>query len=233
MVNVDDAFQVSYKREGEEFQVLVDFDELQKFKKKSNEISVHDVLADSHIYKDQKKGELASQIALDKVFANKEEDEIFKEILLKGECQIPTAFLNKLREEKREQIINYLAQNAVNANGARYSQTVIRDAINKLSFTVNPNQDAMYQVDDILKLLKKEMPIKIETSVLEIAVPPQYMSAFFGPFRKMGTVTKEYYDDQGQLRLHLEVTSGAKEDVIEYVKKHSNNEASYHVSKVN
>lgn len=55
MVNVDDAFEMRYKRNGENFEVLVDFDMLKKFQKSSNEFSVYDVLADIKIFKDQKK----------------------------------------------------------------------------------------------------------------------------------------------------------------------------------
>ena len=60
MVNIDDAFEVRYKKEKEQFEVLVDFDKLNEFKK-DNTISVYDVLADTKIFKDQRKGELASE----------------------------------------------------------------------------------------------------------------------------------------------------------------------------
>lgn len=51
--------------------------------KKSDEISVYDVLADTKIFKDQKKGDIASENILNKIFPGKSEEEILKEILSK------------------------------------------------------------------------------------------------------------------------------------------------------
>lgn len=231
MVSVDKAFEIRYKLGNEQFEVLVDFDKLKEFKKKPDEISVYDILADSRIYKDQKKGELASENVLEKIFSGKDEEQILKEILLKGECQIPTAYLNSLREEKREQIINYISSNSVNpATRTKYTFSMIESEFKKINFNVNPETDIVKQAEEVLKLMKKSIPISIDKTTLEISVPPQYCGNFYGPFRKYGKVTKEFYDNEGNLRLHIEVTSGILDDVINFIKMKSNNEASYHTS---
>ena len=79
MVNVDEAFQVRYKFAGETFEVLVDFDKLQEFKEKPEEISVYDVLADGKIFADQKKGEVASENNISEKFNGKSKD-LFKRL---------------------------------------------------------------------------------------------------------------------------------------------------------
>ena len=100
MVNVDDAFEMRYKFAGEEFQVLVDFDKLNEFKaqqgKSEQSIQISDVLADDKIFKDQKKGEVA------------------------------TAYLNKLRVDKKNQIISYIAEQSFNPQTkTKYTSSMI------------------------------------------------------------------------------------------------------------
>ena len=232
MVNVDESFEVKFKSGKDEFQVLVDFDKLNEFKKKPTEISVYDVLADQKIFKDQRKGEIASEHHLKSAFGAKSEEEVLKEILLKGECQIPTSYLNKMREEKKRQVINYIAENAINpATKGRYTISMIESEINKIRYNYNFEQDYVPQAEEVLKLLKKAMPISIERIVLEICVPARYCGNFYGPFKKFGSIKKEYYDNEGSLRLHIEITESQQDRVIDYIKKNSNNEASYHVSK--
>ncbi|MCA9496813.1 MAG: ribosome assembly factor SBDS [Nanoarchaeota archaeon] len=232
MVNVDEAFQIRYKFSGEEFQVLVDFNKLEEFKKKQDEISVYDVLADTKIFKDQKKGELASENILNKIFPSKTEEEILKEILLKGECQIPTAYLNKLREEKKIQVINYIVENAINAQTkSKFTPTMVESEVNKLKFNFDYRHNVQNQAEEIIKLLKKVMPISMEKIILEISIPAQYCGPFYGPFRKYGRVTKEYFDRDNNLRIHLEISETQIDQVANYIKTHSNGEGEYFVSK--
>ena len=148
MVNVDESFEVKFKSGKDEFQVLVDFDKLTEFKKKPSEISVYDVLADSKIFKDQRKGEIASEHHLKSAFGAKSEEEVLKEILLKGECQIPTSYLNKMREEKKRQVINYIAENAMNpSTRGKYTISMIESEINKIRYNYNFEQDYAPQAE--------------------------------------------------------------------------------------
>ncbi len=234
MVNVDDAFEIRYKKSGEQFEVLVDFDKLNEFKKKDAEISVYDVLADVKIFKDQKKGDMASPISLKKVFGTDNEEIILKEILLNGECQIPTAYLNKLREEKKLQVINYITENAINpTTKSKYTFSMIEGEVNKLKYNFKADVDFMIQAKDVLNSLKKVMPISISKVTVLIKVEGQYCGNFYGPFRKFGKITKESYDDTGNLHLHIEINESILDTVINYIKNNSNNSSEYVIEKNN
>lgn len=228
MVNVDESFQVRFKKDGQTFEVLVDFNKLNEYKKDPINISVYDVLADSKIFKDQRKGDLASTNELSQVFNSDNEELILKQILLNGECQIPTAYINKLRDEKKSQVINYIAENAINPQTkTKYTNSVISDEVNKIKFNFDPNKDFISQANDVLNLLKKIMPIGILKSNILLKVPGMYCGNFYGPFRKYGKFTKEYFDDEGNLHLHIEVNDSIIDEVLNYIKNKSNNEAEY------
>jgi len=228
MVEIDNAFELKYKKGSEQFEVLVDFDLLLEFKKKPEEISVYDVLADNKIFKDQKKGQIASEQTLNTIFENKTEQEILKEILLKGTCQIPTAYINKLREEKKEQIINYIAQEAVNPQTrSKYTPSMISTSFSQITFNVDPQKDFVLQAEEALHLLKRVIPISMQRVLLAIKVPGQYCGSFYGEFRRKGTVKKEFYDDTGNLNINFEISESRLDDVINFIKKNTNNEGEY------
>ncbi|MDA3856563.1 MAG: ribosome assembly factor SBDS [Candidatus Woesearchaeota archaeon] len=232
MVKVDEAFEVRYKKGGNQFEVLVDFEKLNEYKKKHYAISVYDVLADVKIFKDQKKGDVASEILLKESFRGLSEDEILEEILLRGECQIPTSYTNKLREEKKMQVVNYIVENAVNpATKGKYTASMIESEINKLKFNFDPYIIFENQSEEVLKGLKKVIAISIDKIVLEVEIPPKYLGSFYGPFRKFGKILKEYYDRNGNLKIKLEITESLQDKVIDYIKHHTSGEGSYFISK--
>ena len=230
MVNVDEAFEVRYKKGGEQFEVLVDFDKLKEFEKSPDSVSVYDVLADVKIFRDQKKGEIASDNLLHKVFPEKSEEEIIKEILLEGETQIPTSYLNKLRDEKKVRVINYIAEAATNpATKTRYTVSMIESAVSRIKYNFDPYKSSDTQAEEVLKLLKFQMPISIAKIRMQMKIPAQHSGAFYGAFRSYGEIKKEFYDSFGNLNLEIEITEAQKDKVIDYVKRKTNNEAEYRV----
>lgn len=232
MVSVDNAFEVRYKKGGEQFEVLVDFDKLNEFKKNSTEMSVYDVLADTKIFKDQRRGEIASENIVKKIFPKMLEEEIIKEILTKGECQIPTSFLNKLRDKKKVQVINYIAENSINpVTKSKYTYSMIESEVNKIKYSFKHEISFKNQAKEVLDILKKSMPITISKIILIIKVPGEFCGNFYGGFRKYGEIRKESFDDNGNLHLHIEINESILDEVINFVKGKSNNSAEYHVQK--
>ena len=104
MVKVNEAFKIKLKKDGENFELLIDFEKLNEFRKNQNCCEIEEILADLKIFKDEKKGEVVSKESLDKAFPKKNEKEIIKTILLEGDVQIPSSYLNKLREEKKNKL---------------------------------------------------------------------------------------------------------------------------------
>jgi len=228
MVKVDEAFEVKYKKAGENFELLVDFDKLNDYKKNQETTQIFDVLADDKVFKDQKKGELASKNELEKHFKTTNQNQILKTILLEGECQIPTAYKNKLREEKKRQVINYISENATNPQTkGKYARTMIESEIAKIKYNYEINKDYLPQANNILKQLKKTMPIGITKSKIQMRIPGIHCGNFYGNFRQQGKILKEKYDENGNLCLEMEISDSIIDRVIDDIKKKSNNEAEY------
>jgi ribosome maturation protein Sdo1 len=57
------------------------------------------------------------------------------------------------------------------------------------------------------------------------------VGAFYGPFRKYGKILKEYYDKNGNLKMHIRISESQLDVVEGYIKNNSNGEAEYHIVK--
>lgn len=108
---------------------------------------------------------------------------------------------------------------------------MVESEINKLKYNFDYRLNTQSQAEEIIKLLKKTMPIRMEKIILEITIPAQYCGPFYGPFRKYGKITKEYFDRDNNLRLHFEISESQLDQVANYIKNHSNGEGEYFVSK--
>jgi rRNA metabolism SBDS family protein len=230
MVKINESFILSYKKDNQIFQVLVDYNKLLDFREKK-EINIFDVLADTDIYIDTKKGLRQSEKLIKNIFKEKTEEEVLTEILEKGDCQVPTKYLNQQREKIKEKIVQYIIDNCINpqTNG-KFTSSMIKTEIDKISFSFNPDMDFINQAEKIIKKLQLKFPIKIDLKSLLITIPAKYTNKFYNKnFRGLGKITKEFYDNYGSLKLHMDVNSSNFENVISYIKLNSNNEGEYHL----
>lgn len=230
MVKVNEAFEIKYKKKGKEVQLLIDFDKLQEFRKNPEKIPIEDVVADDKIYTEQSRGEIASEQTLKTIFETIDENTILHEILINGDCQIPTAYLNKLREEKKRQVINYVVENAFNPQtNTKFTYSMIESIIESLHCNFDPLKDSTLQAETILKDIKKKVPISMNRITMILKIPGMYCGKFYGPFRNYGTIQKEYFDEKGNLHLHLEIPEGKIDDVATFIKTNSNGEGEYYI----
>jgi ribosome maturation protein SDO1 len=111
MVNVDDAIIARLESFGEKFEILVDPDLAADFRNPDNEkeIEIEDILAVEEIFKDSKKGDKASEEAMEKVFGTTDVLEVASQILLKGHVQLTAEQRRQMQEDMRKQVIAKIA----------------------------------------------------------------------------------------------------------------------------
>ena len=89
MVNVDEAIIAKYEYCGEHFEILVDPDLAADFRNPDGpDVAIEDLLAVEEIFKDSKKGDKASDEAMNKIFETTDPIEVSKVILEKGTVQL-------------------------------------------------------------------------------------------------------------------------------------------------
>lgn len=108
---------------------------------------------------------------------------------------------------------------------------MIEGEVNKLKFNFDPYKTFESQAEEVLKFLKKVMPISLEEVVIQFKIPATYVGEFYGPFRNFGKIQKEFYDQTGNLNLEIKATESSSDKIIEFAKRHSNNESEYRIIK--
>lgn len=235
MVKVDESCIIRYKKANMEVEALIEYKALAQYlehHEEDSQTSIYDLFADTKIYSDSKKGLVADSDTLDKLFPNMSEEEMLKEIALHGDAQVPTSYLNELRAKKKDLITNYLTTQTINPQTKqRYSNAMIKDLIDELKISIDPYKNHIKQAEDVFKLLKNKLPIKFDSTIIIFQVEAQFSGSIIKPIRGFGTVEKQFYDETGNMHMHLKVPTGRVDEAIEFLKNQSRGSVSYHLQK--
>ena len=126
------------------------------------------------MFKDVKKGEHVSESDLNEEFKTTNFKEIVTIILKNGEVQLTTEYKNKLREQKRKNIITLIAQNSVDPKtNLPHPPQRIDNALQEAKVNINEFKDADEQIKDIVRQLTQILPIKYEIKLLNLKIPAE------------------------------------------------------------
>ncbi len=206
MVSVDRAVVAKLKREGKEFEILVDCDKALALRE-GKPVSIDDVLAVDFIYKDVKKGEKASEHDLKRLFNTMDVREISKVIIKTGVVQLTKEHLAKQREEKKKQVINIIHRNAIDPKtGVPHPPQRIEAALEEANIHIDDNKRAEDQIESIIKKLQLILPIKFEKRKIQVIIPARYAGQCYN-ILKIYNATEEWMNN-GNLKGMVELPAG-------------------------
>jgi ribosome maturation protein SDO1 len=212
MVNVDEAVIARLKIGKDIFEILVDCDLAMEFRK-GKSIGLDKILATDEVYKDVKKGQHASEHELKKIFDTDDPREVAIKIIKEGELQLTTTYKNKLRDEKKKQIVDLIHRNAIDAKtGNPHPSERIENAMNEARVNIDELKPAEDQIQAILKEISAIIPIKFESRRIEIIIPAQYSGGSFYILKQYGKVFKEEWQNNGALKVVIEIPAGLQEE---------------------
>ena len=206
MVDVDKAVIAKLKKDGKEFEILVDCDKALEFKA-GKPVSLSDVVAVDDIFKDVKKGEKASEHDLQSIFKTTDVQKISTLIIKEGLVQLTKEHLAKQREEKRKQIITIIHRNAVDPKtGIPHPPQRIESAMMEAKVHIDEHKSAEMQIDDIMKKIQMILPIKFEKKKVQVIIPAQYSGLCYNVLKTYHA--SEEWMDNGNLKGVVEHPAG-------------------------
>ena len=210
-----DVTVVRYSFEGEKFEILVKPDPALEYKLgKKKDIS--SVLVSDEIYTDSGKGTRASTEKLLKAFKTEDSAEIAAKILQKGDLNLTTDQRRKMIDEKKKQIIGFIAKTYVDPRThLPHPPLRIEQAMKDARVSVDPQKSVDEQVKDLVEKLRSIIPLKSENLSLEITVPAQYASQSYAVLKSVGSLKKEEWQNNGSLKAILEIPAAARPNVID------------------
>ena len=210
-----DVTVVRFSFEGEKFEILVKPDPALDYKLgKKKDIS--SVLVSDEIYTDSNKGTKPSTEKLLKAFKTENATEIAQKILEKGDLNLTTDQRRKMIEEKKKQIVEFIAKTFVDPRThLPHPPLRIEQAIKDGRVSVDPQKTVDEQIKDIVEKLRSIIPLKSESLSLEIIVPAQYASQSYAVLKSVGSLKKEEWQNNGSLKAILEIPAAARPNVID------------------
>ena len=211
MTSIDKAVTAHIKKEGKHFEILVDCDLAMKFKH-GQAVSIRDVVVTNDVFCDVKKGDKASESDLKKFFKTSDPMEVSKIIVKDGEVSLTAEYRERLRKEKRLQIINIIHRNGVDPQtGIPHPLTRIENAMEQAKVRIDEFKPADQQIEQILSAIKSIIPIKFETREYAVKIPAQFAAKSFGILKQYKLLREEWQND-GSLIALVELPAGISEE---------------------
>jgi ribosome maturation protein SDO1 len=215
MVNVDEAHTAKLKTHGQEFEILIDSDKAIAFKS-GNLTDIKEVLAVEQIYSDAKKGLEVSPNALKECFGTDDVLECAKQIIMKGEFSLTQEYKQKLKENKKRQIISLIHVNAVDpTNHLPHPPQRIEAAMDEAKVHIDEFGDTQKQMQEVLKQIRPILPIKFEIKEIAVKIPAEFATKSYNILKNFGKKTKEDWLNDGSLAVVIEMPGGLEEDFYE------------------
>jgi ribosome maturation protein SDO1 len=210
-----DITLVRYSFEGEKFEIMVKPDPALEYKLgKKKDLSA--VLVSDEIYTDSGKGTRPSSEKLLKAFKTEDQTEIAEIIMKKGDLNLTTDQRRKMVEEKKKQIVTFIAKTYVDPKThLPHPPLRIEQAMKDGRVSVDPQKNVEEQVQDIVDKLRSIIALKTESLQLEITIPAQYASQSYAVLKSVGSLRSENWQNNGSLKAILEIPAAARPNVID------------------
>ncbi len=209
MVNIEDAVTAKLSMQGLNFEILVDCEKALELKH-GKDIPVEDVVVSGlTVFKDVKKGEKANEHEIQRLFGTTNKTDVIKKIIQDGVVQLTKEYKDKLREEKRKNIINLIHRYSINpVNNLPHPPQRIEAALEEAKVKIDEFKNADEQVKDIIDKIKVILPIRYEIREIQIRIPAKYAGKSYPTLKQYGNLLKDEWQNDGSLLAIVEIPAG-------------------------
>lgn len=224
MIPLDHAVVARLESFGERFEILVD-PRMAALVRQGQKVDIEDVVAALNVFSNASKATRASDEALMKVFGTTDFEAVARRIIEKGEIHLTSDQRKHMVEEKRRQVINFIARNAVNPQtGHPHPPTRIEMAMEEARVNIDPFKHVEEQVKEVVKALRPLLPIRFEELRLAIKIPPDFAARAFGDIAAASTMEKDEWLKDGSWVCVVRIPAGIQGEFYDLINKLSKGE---------
>jgi ribosome maturation protein SDO1 len=219
MISLDEAVTARLESHGARFEVLVDPDAALEIKRDEFEGELSEVVAAEDVFEDASRGDRPAEEDLETVFGTTDPMEIIPEVIKRGEIQITADQRREMQEQKRRQLIDRIARNAVNPqmDDAPHPPERIERALEEAGFRVDPMERVETQVDDALEALRPVIPIRFAEVTIAVQIPAEYAGSAQSRIREFGELEREEWQSDGSWIGVMTFPAGMQNDFYDRV----------------
>ncbi|MGQ9759346.1 MAG: ribosome assembly factor SBDS [Candidatus Methanomethylicaceae archaeon] len=200
---------------GEHFEVLVDPD-LAWDLKSGKEVDFKELLVSEIVYKDARKGDKASEESLTKNFGTTDMKTIVTTIIKRGELQLTTEQRRQMVENKRKQIVAFIARNCIDPQtGAPHPPIRIENAMESVRINIDPFKSVEEQAQEVIKALRTTLPLKISQVSMVVQAGRENASKVKNYLSKTVNVVKSDWLADGSWKAEIVIPAGMQQAIID------------------
>lgn len=185
------------RRGGEKFEILVNSEPALNYKL-GLEKDLNKVIVSTDVFVDFRQGLRASSEKLRRVFGTEDVYRIADFILKHGDLQIPTELRRRLIQDKRRQIIAFIAKNCIDTRTGLPAPPIrIEQAMEHVGVSIDPFEEAEVQARRVIDEIKRIIPLKLEVMRIAVKIPSNYVGKAYSIVRGFGEVEKEEWQRDG------------------------------------
>ena len=219
MIPLDNAVVARLESHGEKFEILVDPRQA-ALVRQGQTVDIEDVVAALNVFSNFSKATRASDESLEKVFHTTDFDTVARRIIEKGEIHLTSDQRKQMIEDKRRQIINFIARNAVNPQtGHPHPPHRIELAMEEARVNVDPFKHLDEQVKETVKALRPILPIRFEELRLAIKIPPDFAAKAYGDIASASTMEKDEWLKDGSWVCVVKIPAGIQVEFYDLINK--------------
>ncbi|RLE46766.1 ribosome assembly factor SBDS [Candidatus Woesearchaeota archaeon] len=206
------------RKGSDKFEIVIDPEVAIRARKDPN--MVGDALVHPQIYSDAKKGNLASEQTLKKVFKTTDPVEIAKVIIQQGDVQVTSEYRKSQIEQKKRKIIDYIHRNGIDPRtNAPHPIARIEAALDEAKVRIDEHKPAEQQVQDVIKALRPVLPIKFVVKDVDVIIPAAEAGKAYPQVKSFGKLLKDEWLNDGSWHAVIEIPGGIVEEFLDLVNK--------------
>lgn len=211
---------VRAKFQGNRFEIIVNPELALKYKMGllNDTTGVTDILEMDEIFQNASKGEKAPDEILLHCFDTTDIVQIAKKVLVKGELNLTAEQRQEFFEKKRRQIVTLLAKTCINPKTRTpHPPLRIENAMKEAKVMINPSTSAESQLSNIIKELRRILPISMETVKLAVKIPPEFTGKAYGEIKRDAQIEKDEWQNDGHWIAVVTVAAGVQGEFMERI----------------
>ncbi|HPT38044.1 MAG TPA: ribosome assembly factor SBDS [Methanothrix sp.] len=225
MVRLDDAVPARLKTHGTTFEVLVDPDGALALKR-GDSVNLEEILAVEDIFENASRGDRSPEEDLQKAFGTTEVFAIAEAIIKKGEISLTAEQRKQFIENKRRQVIEVIARNAINPQTKTpHPPARIEQAMTEARVNIDPTKSTDELVKIAMKAIRPLIPIRFEEVEVAVKIPPAYAPKAYGEVAAFGKLNREAWQNNGSWIGVVQIPAGMQTDFYALINRLTKGEA--------
>lgn len=213
MVALDESIIARLKTHGKTFEVFVEPDGALALKK-GDAVKIENILAVEDVFLDAKNGDRPAEQDVINAFGTTDVNKIAEKIVREGELHLTTEQKKKLQEEKKRQVINIIAQNAINPQTkGPHPPARIEAAMEEAGVHIDPTKDVDEMVDITMKAIRPLIPIRFEEVRIAVKLPAEFAAKAYGSVAGFGNLTKQEWQNDGSWVGVITIPAGRQDEL--------------------